>query len=97
MLTVAQMVAAPHAWAKAQAAPSDAAARRSIVLLYGYLSMTVAVKVLQEIAGETVAQMAAAPRAKRRSEAAPEAAEEAAEEEPDSLQELQARLDAVRS
>ena len=55
-------------------------------------------QVLQEIAGETVAQMAAAPRAKHRSETAPEANEETAdEEEPDSLQELQARLDAVRS
>ncbi|KAK9866162.1 hypothetical protein WJX84_005192 [Apatococcus fuscideae] len=54
-------------------------------------------KVLQEIAGETVAQMAAAPKAKRRSEAAPATEEGATEEEPDSLQELQARLDAVRS
>lgn len=47
-------------------------------------------QVLQEIAGETMAQMAAAPKARRER---PAAVEEPAEEEDD----LAARLDAIRS
>ena len=54
--------------------------------------MWMRVQVLQEIAGETIAQLAAAPRARREQPAAQaEAAEAAAEDD------LAARLDAIRS
>ena len=51
-------------------------------------ALSVAAQVLQEIAGETMAQLAAAPKARREQ---PAAVEEPAEDD------LAARLDAIRS